>query len=1053
MQKIISHFIKYPVAVNVLIAMVVVLGFLGMFSLKSSFFPLQDAKFITVSVAYPGASPQEMEEGVVLKIEDNLRGLVGIDRFTSSSSENVATISIEAEKDYDIDVLLADVKNAVDKVPSFPSEMEPPVVSKQENLNRAIDFVISGENISLKTLKRISREVESDLRNIDGVSQLDISGFPDEEIVVAVNEEKLRAFKLAFNELANAVSQNNLLVTGGKIKGSDEEYLIRVNSRAYYAYQMENIVVKANSDGSVVRLKDVADLQDTWSETPDRTYYNGKAAVRFSVSTTNSEDLVEAANKVIAYSETFNDKHDNLNIDVTSNRSTVIIERTILLLNNGGQGLLLVLVFLSLFLRPRLAIWVAFGIPISFLGMFMIATYFDITINVLSLFGMIIVLGILVDDGIVIAENIYQHHERGKGRVQAAIDGTMEVLPAIISAILTTVVAFSTFMFLDGRIGDFFSEVSTVVIITLLFSLVEALVILPAHIAHSKVLSPEQKEYRFNTAASKVLKYMSENIYMPILSFFMKYKAVGFAIMIGLFVITMGGIRGGIINTTFFPAIASDQVNVTLKMPQGVNPSVTDSILNSIEEKIWKVNEEYTQKQSGNKQVVENVLKRVGPGTANGSITANLLPGEERDFPAPSIAQSVAELVGEVPTAESLTIDAGSNFGGKPVSVSLLSYNIAELKAAKIELKEQLKQNDLLRDISDNDPAGIKEIKLELKDKAYVMGFSLNDVISQVRSGFNGRQIQRFQRGQDEIIVWVRYELQNRESILDLEDMQLISPIGDRVPLKEIADFTIERGEISINHLDGKREIKVEADLKNPKAGSVAILEEIRESIMPEIQSKYPSVSALYEGQNREASKVSGSAVKVFPVIVFLILVIIGFTFRSYAQPLLLLIMVPFSLIGVAWGHYIHDLPINILSFLGIIALIGIMVNDGLVLISKLNSNLQDGMTFNEAIIEAGKSRFRAIFLTTITTVAGLSPLIFETSRQAQFLIPMAVSIAYGIAIATFLTLVMLPMLLALSNEIKVGGTWLWTGKKPSPEEVEPAVQELQSHEEENEIH
>lgn len=1050
MNKIIAHFIKYPVAVNVIIVMVFVLGFLGMLSLKSSFFPLQDAKMVTVSVVYPGASPQEMEEGVVLKIEDNLRGLVGIDRFTSASSENAATITIEAEKDYDIDVLLADVKNAVDKVPSFPAEMEPPVVAKRENLNRSIDFVVSGENISLKTLKTIGREIETDLRNIDGISQLEITGYPAEEIVVAVNEEKLRAYEVSFSEVARAVSQNNILVTGGTVKTEAEDYLIRVNSRAYYAHKMDNIILKTNAAGSIIRLKDVAKVKDDWSETPDRTYFNGEAAVSIGVNTTNTEDLVNAADLVLDYAEGFNATHDNVQISVTNNRSTVIVERTILLLKNGGQGLFLVIFFLSLFLRPRLALWVAFGIPISFMGMFIVASYFGVTINVLSLFGMIIVLGILVDDGIVIAENIFQHHEKGKTRVRAAIDGTMEVLPAITSAILTTVVAFSTFQFLDGRIGDFFSEVSVVVILTLSFSLIEALIILPAHVAHSKALSAEQKEYSFNRWANKVMAYMSEKLYMPMYSFFMKYKPVGFAILIVMLVITVGGLRGGIIKATFFPVIASDQVNINLKMPQGVNPMVTDSLLSELEATAWKVNEQYKEKQTGNKSVVLNVIKRVGPGTANGSIAINLLPGEERDFPSAEIAGAIAAQAGEFPLAESVVFDAGSNFGGKPVSVSLMSYNIQELKAAKLELKEKLKENELLRDISDNDPAGIKEIKLELKDKAYVLGFSLSDVISQVRAGFNGLQVQRFQRGQDEVIVWVRYQLDGRQSIANLEEMRLVSPTGARVPLKEIATYTIERGEISINHLDGKREIKVEADLKDPKESAAAILADIQENIMPEISSKYSSVAALYEGQNREASKVIGSAKKVFPVIIFIILVIIAFTFRSYVQPILLLIMVPFSFVGVAWGHWLHGIPLNILSFLGIIALIGIMVNDGLVLISKLNSNLKEGMLFDEALKEAGKSRFRAIFLTSVTTIAGLSPLILETSRQAQFLIPMAVSVAYGIGIATFLTLVMLPMLLSLTNSIKVYGLWLWTAQKPSKEAVEPAIQEL--HVEEDEI-
>ncbi|WP_262485359.1 efflux RND transporter permease subunit [Cyclobacterium qasimii] len=975
-----------------------------------------------------------------------------MDRFTSASSENTAAINVEAIKGYDIDILLADVKNAVDKVPSFPAEMEPPVVAKNENLNVAIELELSGKDIPLKTLKTIGREIENDLRSIDGISQITITGFPDEEITVSVNEEVLRSYNLTFSDVANAVANNNILVTGGAIKTEAEDYLIRVNNRSYYGKELNNIILKTEDNGAIVTLEDVAVTEDAWSETPDRSYYNNQSSISFQISTTNNEDLIEAAENATIYSEAFNETHNNIQLNVTNDRSQIIVERTKLLMVNGAQGIALVLFFLSLFLRPRLAAWVAFGIPISFLGMFMMASYFDITINVLSLFGMIIVIGILVDDGIVIAENIFHHYEKGKSRVQAAIDGTMEVLPAITSAILTTLVAFSTFFYLDGRLGEFFGEVSIVVILTLSFSLFEALVILPAHIAHSKALSKDQKMYWFNERATTFLDYLRDKLYSPVLHFFMEFKILGFSILIALFVITTGAMEGGIIRTTFFPVVASDQVNVTLKMPQGINPLVTESIISEIEQVAIEVNKEYTAKQEGGKEVFQSIIKRTGPGTANASLKINLLPGEERDFTASEIAGSIAQASGEYPSAESLTFDAGSSFGGKPVSVSLLGYNIEELKAAKLELKEKLKENTLLRDISDNDPAGINEINVELKDKAYLLGFTLSDVIGQVRAGFNGLQVQRFQRGQDEIIVWVRYDRAGRSSILNLDNMHIVSASGNRVPLSEIATYFIERGEITINHLDGKREIKVEADLKDPKESSSDIITDVRENIMPEIMSKYPTVSALYEGQNREAGKISASASKVFPIIIFLILIIIGFTFRSYLQPILLLVMIPFSLIGVAWGHWLHDFPINMLSLLGIIALIGIVVNDGLVLISKFNSYLQEGFSFDDALIQAGKSRFRAIFLTSITTIAGLSPLILEKSRQAQFLIPMAIAIAYGIAIATVLTLIMLPMLLSVGNGLKVYTIWLWEGKKPSKESVEPAIEELEELHENDEL-
>ena len=1040
MKKVIQHFIKYPVAANVLIMGMVVLGTAGMLTLKSSFFPLNESRNINISVAYPGASPQEMEEGIVLKIEDNLRGLVGVDRFTSTSSENSAQIMVEVIKGYNVDAVLQDIKNAVDMVPSYPVGMEPPVISKVIFRTEAVSMALHGDNVPLKSLKQIAREIETDLRAIDGISQVDIGGFPDEEIEIAVDENKLRAYNLTFREVASAVSGTNILMTGGSIKTETEEFLIRVSNRAYYGVELDYLVVKTDESGNKVRLIDVADVSDRWNENPNRSYFNGRPSITLEVSTTNSEDLVSVANKTKEYIENFNATHSNVQLDITRDASKNVVERTKLLLTNGGQGIFLVLLFLALFLKPRLAFWVAIGIPISFFGMFIFADMFDITINVLSLFGMIIVIGILVDDGIVIAENIYFHFEKGKNPVRAAIDGTMEVITPITSAIITTLVAFSTFFFLDGRIGEFFGEVALVVILTLSISLVEALIILPSHVAHSRALSKDQKTYAFNRYADQFISWMRDKVYGPYIKFFLQNKLLGFAIPLAMLIATIGSMNGGIIGVTFFPSIASDRVSITLKMPQGTNENLTDSLITHIEKAAWEVGKEFTKRQEENKEAIQNIVKTIGPGTANASLRINLLPGEERNFPSFEIATAINEKVGMIYGAESVEYGSGGNFGGKPVSVSLMSNNIEELKAAKQILRKTFSENALLKDVSDNDPEGIKEIEIRLKDNAYPLGFTLNDVISQVRSGFFGLQVQRFQRRRDEIKVWVRYKREERSSITNLDKMRIVSVTGARVPLSEIATYNIARGEISINHLDGRREIRVDADLKNPKDSAPEIMAGIREELMPVIQAQFPSVTASFEGQRREAGKVSGSAQMVLPIIIFMIYVIITFSFRSFSQPLMLILMVPFSLIGVAWGHWIHGFPINMLSFLGIIALIGIVVNDGLVLIGKFNGFLKDGLKFDDALYEAGKSRFRAIFLTSITTIAGLTPLIFEKSRQAQFLIPMAISIAYGIALATVLTLVMLPLMLSLGNNMKVYWQWLISGKKPMKEEVERAI-------------
>tara|TARA_R110000850_G_scaffold244768_1_gene369574 strand:- start:6955 stop:10146 length:3192 start_codon:yes stop_codon:yes gene_type:complete len=1057
MRKILEYFIKYDVAVNIIIFSFVIFGIFGFLSLKSSFFPLVEPEVININIAYPAASPDEIEEGIIIKIEDNLKGLVGIERVTSTARESGGSITVEIERGEDIYVILAEVKNAVDRVPNFPSQMEPLVIAIQEEIRQTISFAVSGENISLATLKQITRDIENDIRAMDGISQIEVTGYPDEEIEIAVRENDLLAYNITFEEVARAVAEANIFTTGGTIKTVVEDYLIRANNRSYYADDLNNIVVKSDISGNVIRLKDVADVRDRFSETPNASFFNGNLSVNVNINNTNNEDLVSTAEKINTYVKEFNQKYNNLRLDIVNDSSISLNQRTQILLENGLMGILLVLFFLSFFLNTRVAFWVAFGLPLSFLGMFAFAGFFGVTINVLSLFGMIIVIGILVDDAIVIAENIYQHYEKGKKPIRAAIDGTLEVVPPILAAIITTILAFMTFQFLDSRIGKFYSEVSIVVILTLLISLIEAFIILPAHIAHSKALVRENEKDKIkkkgidkvfaslrilNKIGDMVMTFLRDKVYSPVLRFVLKHNFLSFAIISAVLILTIASIAGGIIKVTIFPSIASDRVSINLLMAEGVNPQTTDSIISLVEEKAWEVNEEFTQRQSGNLQVVENTIKRVGPGNNKASLTVNLLPGEKRDFSSPEITAAIRDAVGDVYGVEQLTFGSGGNFGGSPVSVSLLGNNTEELKAAKDELKAIMLENPKLKDVVDTDPLGIKEIRVELNEGAYALGLTLNDVMQQIRAGFFGVQAQRFQRGQDEIRVWVRYDREQRSSINKLDDMRILTPSGERVPFRQIANYTIERGEESIRHLDGRREIQVSADMEDPNDSATDLLFEIQQDVIPDILASYPTVSVAYEGQNREAAKLSNSASKIFPIILFLIYATIAFTFRSYSQPLLLLLLIPFSVIGVAWGHWFHDFPVNMLSAMGIVALIGIMVNDGLVLITKFNSFLKEGLSFENALYEAGRSRFRAIFLTSLTTIAGLAPLLMEKSRQAQFLKPMAISISYGIGIATILTLLLLPLFLAYSNNIKTGGKWLVTGKKVKREEVERAIKE-----------
>jgi len=1050
MRKIISYFIKYPISTNVFIFAFVIFGTIALFSLRSSFFPLSESHIINIQIIYPGASPEEVEEGIVLKIENNLRGVSGLERITSVSSENSAVITVEVKKDYIVTVALEDVKNAVNRISSFPADMEPPVIFKNENLNPVTTFAVSGNNISLKSLKEIARRIEDDLRAIGGISKVELRGFPDEEIEIALNENSLRTYNITFDEVASAVRKANIDITGGKIKTDYEEYLIRGRYKNYHSYDIDNIIVKSDVNGNTIRLSDVGVVTDRWSENPNRIEIDGSASVEVEVLSTNTEDFLGVSESVKTYIKEFVLNNPSISIITVQDRSVNLLERRKLLVNNGTFGFLLVILLLSMFLNPRMAFWVAMGIPIAFFGMFILANIYNVTINVISLFGMIVVIGILVDDGIVIAENIYHHYEKGKNPVRAAIDGTMEVLPAIISAVFTTIIAFSIFFYLDGRIGEYFSELGFVVIATLIVSLVEAVIILPSHLAHSKALKGKKSSNIVSRFMDKLMYWMRDKTYAPFLKFSLNNKALIFSIFVVSLLLTVAAFKGGIIKGTFFPFIERDNIRIVLKMPAGTNETITDAWIDKIETAAWEVNEDYKKQRKDGLDVITHIEKKIGPSTADGSLNIIMLEGEIRNIVSFEIANAIAKKTGPVIGAESISFGGGGGFG-KPISVAFLGDNLVELEQAKDEFKEELNKLSALKDVNDNNQLGIKEINVVLKQKAYMLGLSLQDVLGQVRSGFFGKEVQRLQRGRDEVKIWVRYNEYDRSSINNLDNMFITTATKQKVPFSEIASYTIKRGIVAINHLDAKRQIIVEADMMNEMASVTEILDDVKTNIIPDIIAKYPTVTVQYEGQNREAEKTSKSAAVVLPVIFFLIIALITFTFRSFGQTMLLFVLIPFSMIGVAWGHYLHGQAVNILSMMGVIALIGIIVNDGLVLISKFNLYMKEGMLFKEAVYQAGVSRFRAIFLTSVTTVAGLSPLILEKSFQAQFLIPMAVSIAYGITAATVLTLVLLPVLLVTLNNTKRALYYIWEGKWVKPETLEPAIRELKAEEAENE--
>ena len=1057
MRDFIKYFVKYPVSANVLMILIIIFGFMGLFNLRKTFFPERSSKIITVDAVLPGASPIELEQMVTLKIEDNIDGISGVKRITSKSLENTSSIIVEIENKANNQVVLQDIKNAIDRINSFPDEMESPSISLIEDFNPAISFAISGE-VSLSQLKKTAEEIEDDLKAMEGISKVRISGYPVEELEISVRENDLKKYNLSFQDLHRAIISENIDFTGGTVKSIDENFKIRSNNKKYNSDEIAEIIVK-KINNRIIKIKDVATVKRIWQDVSNRKYYNNTSGVVINVFNTNNEDITIVSSKTRSYLKNFNNINTTITADIIQDNSIIIEQRIALLTKNGVIGFILVLLILTFFLHPSLAGWVAVAIPISFSGMFILASFYGITLNVISLFGMIIVVGVLVDDGIIIAENIYQRYEKGENRINAAINGTLEVLPAVTSAILTTIVAFSLFFMLDGMLGDFFPEMGFVVIGTLAFSLIEAIIILPTHIAHSNALKGIQSSKKINKVIDKttdVLDNIKSKYYAPILKFAINNPLTIILIFICSLAISLSAINAGLIKSTVFPSIEGESIIVNLKFEAGSSEEKTEKWINYIENKILeksnKLSKEFNdgvslvraiEKTIGNNQSADQWSVQSAQSSEKSSLTILLIPSEERTIGTSEITNYLKDAVGEIPGAESLTFDVESPFG-KAISIALFSENNDELLSAIKILKDYMVSLQLMKNISSSDEKGLKEIKLILKNRAYQMNLSTAQILNKIRNGFYGFESQRLQIGTNEVKIWIRYNEKDRNSIYDLENMR-INLMGNNFLVGDLVDIKIERDLLSIDHLNGKRSVQIDADLLNPKIDNpLSITANIEEFINSNIKTIYPSIKHSVEGQIRSQAETGNSLKFSGPIVLILMLTIILFTFRSLLQTFAVFVLIPFGFIGVGWGHFIHNFQLSMFSYFGMIALIGILVNDSLVFISKFNKNLKEGLKLDDAIQDTGLSRFRPIILTSITTIAGLAPLIFEKELQAQFLIPMAIAIAYGLILATLLTLVFLPAFLKVVNKMRYIKEWVFTGKKLNNEEREPAIKELE---------
>ncbi len=1049
MRSTIKYLIQHPTLVNLFVILLVGIGLLRLSQTRSTTFPSQKVRFIDMTVPYPGASPSEVEEGVTTRIEDNLESVTGIDRVTSTSRENLASIQVELEENADADKMLVEVKNAVDRINNFPSGVEPASIQKREPLNLTVSFALDGD-LPLQAMKDYADEIRDDLMAAPSISTVMINGVPEEEIEIRVRENDLRAYSLTINDVQRAVQNANLETFGGSIETGEENISIKANEKGYYAKDLQNIVVRATPDGNVVYLKEVAEVVDQFKDSPTARYLEDERVITVTVYTLNDEDILENADYAKDYIATFNDRHAGIDLLILEDGTGNLQDRLKTMINNGVVGVVLVLIVLALFLDKHLAFWVALKIPVAIIAMFIFADIYGITINTVSLFGFILVLGILVDDGVVIGENIYQHaKEKGKKPLRAALEGTLEMITPVIISLSTTAVAFSLFLFLPTQAGEFFGEMAFVVISVLFVAFLESFFILPAHLAHSKGLRENSKPSRIERWASNSVAFLRDKVYMKLFH----QTAVGrgwmqgltFVAFVGLLVGSVALISGGVVNFTFFPNLDDDAFFIELELPPGTPVEVTQQKLGQIAEATQEVNADLSEGRKDKKQVIRFVETVTGPLDNQGQVKVTMMGGEERGISSFKVSSAIREATPPIPEATRLIygLGAATSIFGLPVSFSLKSKDLEELRLAKQELKVAMEDFPDVKDVSDDDTQGKQELHIKLKPQAELLGLSLGQVLNQVRAGFFGMQAQSLQRGDNEVEIWVRYPKEGRDTKAELLNMRITAPNGNAYYLKDIASVDTEEGTLAINHVEGQREIRIEANVANKEVSAPRAIAHIETELLPSILQKYPSVSYTVEGQNRQSFKLIGAITTIGPIILLFILALIIINNNSFSQGLLVFGLFPFALIGVITGHWIHGEPVSIFSLIGTIALIGVFVNNALVFISTLNDLLKEGKDFIGAIVESAQSRFRPIILTTITTVAGLGPLIGSSSVGAQFLKGPAIAMAYGLGFGIFNVLILLPLMLVVFNRLRLWWHNRVRNRQLSPAEVEPAVMKL----------
>ncbi len=1030
MQTAIRWFAHNPVAANLLMILLLLGGAAGAYLTNQEEFPSFDIPAVTVNVPYLGAAPIEVEKGVCLRIEEAIEGVEGVKKIMGDATEGMCSVFAEMEIDADEILVLNEIKSRVDGINSFPQETEKPIVSKLTIARRVVQVAVSGDATE-RLLKEVARDLRDELAAVEGISQVSVDYIRPYEISIEVSEQTLRAYGITLEQVSRAIRQSSFDMPGGSIRSRSGEILIRTTGQAYYGEEFADVVVLTRNDGTRVMLSDIAEIRDTFQEGDLKAEFNGVRAAMVNVSQVGSEDLIQIARdaqQVVAQYQ--RQLPPGVTTDIWINTSLELQERMSVLTRNAGGGLILVLLILALFLQFRLAMWVAIGIPVALMGTLAFLPGMDITISTMTVMGFILVLGIVVDDAIVVGERVYGHEQMGKSRLDAAIEGTWEVSVPVIFGVLTTIAAFLPLILVQGRMAEFFSPIGWVVIFALVCSIIESQLILPSHLAHrSTKVATQGLSKRWNDfqgGLADALESFSKNRYQPFVRLVTQWRYAAAAVCLGLLIIALAMILSGRIVFGFFPAVEGNRVYAGLEMPEGVSAETTLEAARRIELAAQRLNEELTLELGLSKPLVQNTLVSVGqevdrngpgrPMTAGRSniaeVVIDLVVLEERNnLSAKIVANRWREAVGAIPDAVNLRFDADTYSTGAPIAYQLRGDDVDELRRAAEELKAELSRFNGVFDISDSFRSGKQEVQLALLPEARNLGLTLSDLANQVRGAFYGAEAQRVQRGQDDVRVMVRFPEAERKSIGNLEDMYIRTPNGSQVPFYSVAQFEIGRGYSRINRLDGKRQVEVRADVDRSAVTPEEVGAAVRAELLPQFRERYPDIDVQLGGEQEErAEALGGLAIgSLFSLVI--IYGLLAIPLRSYLQPLVIMSVIPFGAVGAITGHYVLGEQLMFFSALGIVALSGVVVNASLVLVDYANRQRREGMDTVEAILLATSVRFRPIILTSVTTFVGLIPLMSTSTPATAPFLPMAISLAWGVLFATVITLLLVPCL------------------------------------------